>query len=91
MNGNCLFFNSILLILSSWSLIFPDKSANVPCHISHQIDPNGTTELSPVSVSENDAEIGGRKSNNCDEVVGDGDLESKRRCPLLLLMSKVHM
>nr|XP_009396393.1 PREDICTED: WRKY transcription factor SUSIBA2-like isoform X1 [Musa acuminata subsp. malaccensis] len=56
-----------------------DKSANVPFHITHQVDPNGTTELSPALVSENDVEIGGGQSNNCNEVVGDGDPESKRR------------
>ncbi|URD97828.1 WRKY transcription factor [Musa troglodytarum] len=56
-----------------------EKSANVPFHITQQVDPNGTTELSPALVSENDIEIGGGQSNDCNEVVGDGDPESKRR------------
>ncbi|WOL17625.1 WRKY transcription factor SUSIBA2-like isoform X1 [Canna indica] len=55
-----------------------DKSANVFCHMSNQIDPNGTTELSPTSIGENDVEIGGGLANNCDDVLGDGDPESKR-------------
>ncbi|CAL9085023.1 unnamed protein product [Musa textilis] len=56
-----------------------EKSANVPFHITQQVDPNGTTKLSPALVSENDIEIGGGQSNDCNEVVGDGDPESKRR------------
>ncbi|XP_074572784.1 WRKY transcription factor SUSIBA2-like [Curcuma longa] len=56
-----------------------DKSENVLCQISQQVDPNGASEMSPASISEHDVKIGGGQSNNCDEIVGDGDPESKRR------------
>ncbi|WOK92399.1 hypothetical protein Cni_G01090 [Canna indica] len=65
----------------SSSMSVEDESAIAPGHISHQIEPIDTAELSPASISGNDVEIeiGGGLSNNCDEVAEDGDLESKRR------------
>lgn len=70
-----------LNICSSWTLTLADKSENVPCHVSPQV-PNGFTEMSRASISENDVKIGGGQSSNCDEIVGDGDPEFKRRCLL---------
>ncbi|URD75698.1 WRKY transcription factor [Musa troglodytarum] len=56
-----------------------DESTSASGPTSHQADPNSTTELSPASISENDVKVGCGQSDNCDEVAGDADLESKRR------------
>ncbi|CAL9174786.1 unnamed protein product [Musa hybrid cultivar] len=56
-----------------------DESTSAPGPTYHQADRNSTTELSPASISENDVKVGCGQSDNCDEVAGDADLESKRR------------
>ncbi|XP_008800640.2 WRKY transcription factor SUSIBA2-like isoform X2 [Phoenix dactylifera] len=49
-------------------------------HISHPIDPNGAPQLSPISASDDDVEIGGAHSHYTgDEVIDGDDPESKRR------------
>lgn len=50
-------------------------------HISYPIDPNGAPQLSPISASDDDVEIGGARSHHIGDEVTDGDdPESKRRC-----------
>ncbi|XP_043689383.1 probable WRKY transcription factor 20 isoform X3 [Telopea speciosissima] len=57
-----------------------DKSSNAPGQTSHQIEPNGTHELSPVTASDDDVEGAAAQSNRIDdEVDDDDDPESKRR------------
>ncbi|KAJ4980583.1 hypothetical protein NE237_031420 [Protea cynaroides] len=57
-----------------------DKSPNAHGQTSHQIEPNGTHELSPVTASDDDVEGTATQSNMIDdEVDDDDDPESKRR------------
>ncbi|XP_010905301.1 WRKY transcription factor SUSIBA2 isoform X1 [Elaeis guineensis] len=61
------------------SLASPEgKSSTV--HISYPIDPTGAPQLSPISASDDDVEIGGARSHYTGDEVTDGDdPESKRR------------
>nr|QRX38912.1 transcription factor WRKY15 [Lilium regale] len=59
-----------------------DKPSNAHGQTSHHVDPNGTQELSPVSISDDEQEVGGGQSNHIGDVGGDDDdddPESKRR------------
>ncbi|XP_042490514.1 probable WRKY transcription factor 20 [Macadamia integrifolia] len=58
-----------------------DKSSNAHGQTSHQIEPNGTHELSPVTASDDDVEGIAAQSNRIDDEVDDDDddPESKRR------------
>ncbi|XP_043692090.1 probable WRKY transcription factor 20 [Telopea speciosissima] len=59
-----------------------DKSSNAHGQTSHQIEPNGTHELSPVTASDDDVEGTAAQSNRIDDEVDDDDdddPESKRR------------
>ncbi|KAG1342172.1 WRKY transcription factor SUSIBA2 [Cocos nucifera] len=57
------------------------EGKSLTAHISYPIDPNGAPQLSPISASDDDVEIGGAHSHNTggDEVTDGDDLESKRR------------
>ncbi|XP_058081902.1 WRKY transcription factor SUSIBA2 isoform X2 [Magnolia sinica] len=56
------------------------KTLNAHGQTPHQIDPNGTPELSPISASDDDIEGVAPRSNKIgDEVDDDDDPESKRR------------
>ncbi|KAH0463144.1 hypothetical protein IEQ34_007726 [Dendrobium chrysotoxum] len=49
------------------------------CHVS-QVNPNCNSELSPVSVSDDEVEVGGGQSGHGgDEAADDDDPESKRK------------
>lgn len=60
--------------------IYAEKLPNARGQISYHADANGNPELSPVSVSDEDAEIGGARPSHVGEDGVDGDdPESKRR------------
>ncbi|KAJ6808375.1 WRKY transcription factor SUSIBA2-like [Iris pallida] len=46
---------------------------------AHRVNPNGTPEFSPISVSDDDTEVGGNSNNIQDEGADTDDPESKRR------------
>ncbi|XP_042489998.1 probable WRKY transcription factor 20 isoform X2 [Macadamia integrifolia] len=57
-----------------------DKSSNAHGQTSHQIEPNGTHEFSPVTASDDDVEGAAAQSNRINDEVDDADdPESKRR------------
>ncbi|KAG6514704.1 WRKY transcription factor SUSIBA2-like [Zingiber officinale] len=61
------------------SFISAENESEMAPSKSHQVGPNFSTELSPASIREYDAETGGDQLNNADEFVGDDRMESKRR------------
>ncbi|XP_061375629.1 probable WRKY transcription factor 20 [Gastrolobium bilobum] len=56
-----------------------DKASNMYCQVSHEADPNNTTELSPVATNGDSLEGAGFVSNRTNDEVDDEDLFSKRR------------
>ncbi|PKU87097.1 WRKY transcription factor SUSIBA2 isoform X2 [Dendrobium catenatum] len=57
---------------------FEEKFSNAHCHSSH-VNPNCNSELSPVSVSDDEVEVGGGQSGLGGDDAADDDPESKRR------------